>query len=449
MSKTTLLAIGSVFLILVGACDEPRPHALGTPPPTDGSVANGPVGGSGPTGHPDASSGGTGGFASPGSGGSGGGNGSVAGASGSGGSGEGGTNGGTPGSIDGPSGGGAGGNMTVPPADASVPPPLPDAASPSPDSAAPMPSCMSTCAPGNTRCQGGVQPCVMMANGCADWGAVTDLCTGRACAQGACTGNCEPGKTQCAGPQGTQPQVCTGAGVWANGGSASCKKPNGQGCSGSSDCVNGNCVMGICCATQCPAAGAGQCGNTGFCDGGTCRKNAGASCGRQECSDSREAGFGTCNGSGVCANRANRPCPGGLVCEGSTRCAETCVVGLAGGSCPSDRFCESERRCSPRVGQHKVCRGIGSGECSNGLSCTAGFCCRGTCIAPGQRCTRDPNDCASGLCNYARTKVCSNDPTRTECDRVLEPPIPLAEYCGSPDARCIDGIDLNKSFCGP
>ncbi len=312
-------------------------------------------------------------------------------------------------------------------------------------------ACSGVCAPNSRRCGANNNP-----QTCDPGGAWKEEapCAGKACANGQCVGVCEPGKTRCAGQNITEAQICDANGAWVRGGNAECKKPNGQGCSGSGDCVSGYCVMGVCCATPCPPAGAGQCGNTGACGGGTCQKNVGATCGTNECTGGQETGPGTCNASGVCAGRSVKACPGGLTCDG-TRCADSCVVGQTGGHCPAGRFCETPQKCSPRKAEHAACKNLGPGECTKG-TCTSNYCCAsGPCIAPGAYKCEKNADCASGKCNTRTGLRCSNykpeDGERYDCGRADSRPATPEEiraYCGGdPNATCVTAVNPYFSDC--
>ena len=145
MSTTKLLAAINVLLVVnAAACDEPRPHALGSPmsadgsPPRGGSIADGPMGGGAA---PDAAgTGGSGGGANE-----------------------------ADSSVAGPGGNSGGETDAAPPTSAAGPPTSspdagvassPDAAL-SPDTASapppPPPTCMNACQLGQMRCQGGLQ----------------------------------------------------------------------------------------------------------------------------------------------------------------------------------------------------------------------------------------------------------------------------------------------------
>lgn len=139
------------------------------------------------------------------------------------------------------------------------------------------------------------------------------FCIDNICCSTACTGQC-----QVCGAGGTCGTLMNGndtnstptcSTTMTCDASGQCKKVNGQVCTGTNDCLSGNCVDGYCCnsmcTTQCQGCGVpnslGMCVNLPL---NTDDTNAMTTC----------TGTKTCNGSGQCKDKAGQPCSGGGTC---------------------------------------------------------------------------------------------------------------------------------------
>ncbi|MBI4703815.1 MAG: FG-GAP repeat protein [Deltaproteobacteria bacterium] len=284
---------------------------------------------------------------------------------------------------------------------------------------------------------------------CASRHCIDDVCCDAPCA-GTCKA-CSAAKTggkdgvcalipfgqdpdgECAGAE----QSCDGAGA--------CKKADGQGCGGASDCLSGHCIDDVCCKSAC----AGTCeacskaktgGTDGVCAPVPPAEDPDSECGiatEQSCDGARAckivdgqpcAGAGDCL-SGYCANGVccNEPCDG--ECEACSAVAKAtgedgvCGPVAAGadpvdecepdpgypGSCGADGSCDGAGQCRQHAPAGVVCRAAscagayfeaegkcdGAGQCEAGVTascapfvCTGAGNCRTSC--------RSTADCAGG-----------------------------------------------------
>jgi hypothetical protein len=199
----------------------------------------------------------------------------------------------------------------------------------------------------------------------------------------------------CAAPTAT----CDSAGV--------CKKRQGQSCTTGTDCLNGICVDGVCCASgcagtcqackstlkadgsadgtcgaaksgtnphgDCTSGVGGACGQTGTCDGvGKCTLQvSGTSCGTGAVCTGTVAKGQQCDGLGTCVTKATgTECAPGL-CVSGTGCKITCATNS---ECATSAYCDT----STAPGQCKTKKAAG-GACTTGSQCATGFCIDGVC----------------------------------------------------------------------
>src|SRR5450759_2617768 len=147
---------------------------------------------------------------------------------------------------------------------------------------------------------------------------------------------------------------------------------NGSTCTADTQCTNGHCADGVCCATVCTGCNAcsntltgkdngtcapvlsgqiahnactdetatNQCGNDGTCDGkGACRKvGASHTCKAASCSSDGKTftPTTTCDGNGACTIATGQDC-GGFQCA-TTGCLKTCTKDI---DCGADNYCLS------------------------------------------------------------------------------------------------------------
>jgi len=254
----------------------------------------------------------------------------------------------------------------------------------------------------------------------------TGSCVDGVCCESASCGSCQ----QC---NGTSPGTCTtvvsadddtckaptatcnGAGV--------CKKLQGQVCGVAADCLSGFCVDGVCCGTacgelcyackaslkttgtddgtcgpakdgtnphgNCTSGTGGQCGQTGFCDGGgACKLQiSGTTCGTGAVCDLNVAKGQQCNGSGTCTtNPTGTACAPGL-CVSGAGCKLTCSTGA---ECAVGAFCDT----STVPGQCRTKKTSGA-ACGAASECGSNFCVDGVCCSTA--CTENCHACKAAL----------------------------------------------------
>ena len=299
------------------------------------------------------------------------------------------------------------------------------------------------------------------------------LCVDGYCCNSTCLGTCQGcGVTGKEGTCSLLPQwskdayassPCTGGN--ACDGQGTCKKIDGQGCSGTTDCVSSLCVDGRCCDTACTdtckscavMGNVGVCSNvpkwqadanatltcTGnnVCDGsGTCRLKNG-----QVCTADSQCTSGICK-DGYCCNES---C--GASCMTCSRVPGQCSVTLYNNEdkdtgCVSPKVCDGNGMCMLALGQ--VC--LNHPECASGL-CIDGNCCDQACTGACKACNlpgtagtctfisagqADPNGSpacmggsacdGSGGCKKANGQTCS-----------------IATECAA--GFCVDGVCCDKA----
>lgn len=259
-----------------------------------------------------------------------------------------------------------------------------------------------------TRCKNGYGDCT------AEPGCETQLNTTTNC--GMCGAVCGAAKPICSTVGGLQ--TCVG-------------KPNGQTCSSSTECANGNCVDGVCCNTAC----SGQCeacdvnGSIGTCKAVTGAPHRSAQPARALCGGDPACG-GMCNGTvtAACTYPANQcrtascsaarvqvnaaTCDANGVCPAvtTTSCNFACVAstGTCGGTCvPGSKNCSGNTL--------QVCNSAGAFVTDTACSGNTPKCDPAslTCVKRplGETCS-SPNECASNSCAFG---VCCNAPCGTTC----------------------------------
>jgi hypothetical protein len=175
----------------------------------------------------------------------------------------------------------------------------------------------------------------------------------------ACLTTCATGGTDCVAPAVCMNNSC----------GSRPKQPDGAGCMLNTDCTNGHCVDGVCCATACTAAcnscnqtgmegmclpvaagkpdprklcldaGAPSCGRNGLCDGaGMCALYPATTvCAAPSCNKAILHAGRTCDGKGACTGPADVDCTPYRCDSATTACFTTCTA--AGGQCAMRHTC--------------------------------------------------------------------------------------------------------------
>jgi hypothetical protein len=308
-------------------------------------------------------------------------------------------------------------------------------------------------------------------------------CTTNNCVDGFCCGSVTCGTCESCGIVGAEgacaaihnapdpdncntTQTCDNAGV--------CKKIDGQNCAMASDCLNGNCVDGVCCNSPCTTAckacniagsvgtcsnvASGQddnfpaaiCSGVNSCDGtgngaAACKKDVGQACaGNTDCVNG-QCVDGFCCGSASCATCKSCGIAGSLgTC---TNLPVSAVDNNPAGACTGTQACDGTGVCRKAIGQ--PCPG-GNADCAN-LLCADGVCCNAACNGAAGSCEAcnlagkvgtcspilagdDPsNECAGGDCNGAG--ACGLGAMGAPCD-------PAA-----PGNVCVNGACLAGGTC--
>lgn len=223
-----------------------------------------------------------------------------------------------------------------------------------------------------------------------------------ACTSGACRSPCSTNAD------------CSAGNVCDNTGSCGLKEI-GQKCNAGSECMQGKCVDGVCCSSECAggcrscnlpgtagtctnvASGnmdprgtckselaTNKCGQNGLCDGvGGCLKAAsGTLCASESCSSDVYTPSSMCDGTGLCRAAATNSC-GNYRCNGTT-CGSSCTndldcsgtnscVNFRCGLQPNGATCTSANRCSSSSCVQNVCcdKAACGGPCD---SCATGTC---------------------------------------------------------------------------
>ena len=208
-------------------------------------------------------------------------------------------------------------------------------------------------------------------NGACVAGAPVPCSTGFLCVSGACASDCtaQNESTNCDTTDGF---TCIGG---------SCQKiGQGSSCTSGAQCLTGNCVDGVCCAsascTDCSSCNVG--GSVGVCHAvaaGTADGICVATC----LSGKPTEMSGLCDGSGAC--RGPTGCQAGYLCTGGS-CATNCTADHASTNCDTVSGYGCIGTLCQKAGQGSAC--TASNQCANG-SCVDGICCAtatcGTCQA--------------------------------------------------------------------
>lgn len=231
----------------------------------------------------------------------------------------------------------------------------------------------------------------------------------------------------CAAPENT----CDGSGL--------CKKTDGQSCGGGGDCLNGNCVEGVCCDTACDGA-------CDVCFTGKCAVADPSYPGNPSCLPA------VCNG-------IDTSCP--------TTCASD--AGCAGGY-----YCAADTTCQQKKAKGDPCSVVAGFDCfeSGCAVCATGFCadhvcCDAACDGPCDVCEISLGATEDGQCEILAAgssgspscdpHVCDgfgpSCPTSCAGDDECAP----SSYCALPDGvcqpdrdegePCASGSQCNSGFC--
>jgi hypothetical protein len=388
----------------------------------------------------------------------------------------------------------------------------------------------ATCASGNY-CNSSKACVAQLDNGLAcagDDGCLSGHCVDGFCCNAACAGECDAcnltgfigeckanpkgfvGAPVCAhytcdGTLGGCPTGCVGpadcvAGDYCNSANKCVvRKPDGQPCSASLQCANGNCVDGVCCNSAC-AGGCDVCnaaGSMGLCsalDAGTAspscapyRCGGGAACpmscmGAGDCTAGVQCVNGLCGGklaigqaciiptdcfSGNCVDgfcctsgcggacdrcdlggnqgtctfnvgASNAGC-GSYVCGNAAACPTSCQLDS---ECSTGNYCTSSHLCVPKLSTGAAC--AGNNQCSGG-NCVEGFCCNSTCSGNCQTCKASLGAPSNGTCGNVTALT---DPKNGCAGYFCNGAGNCATACsGSCQTSCKSGAFCNGSNC--
>ncbi|MDI1433526.1 hypothetical protein [Polyangium sorediatum] len=295
---------------------------------------------------------------------------------------------------------------------------------------------------------------------CNDAVCCSTNCNGtcRACNLAGSLGTCSPvPKGQEDAPSCTGASSCDGT----NNGNSACKKDDGQGCGGTSECVSNFCVDGRCCESSCTTtcqacnvmANEGKCVNIPS--------------GQPDVSASMTCTNGSvCNGSGGCKGSNGTNCNGASdclsnfcvdgVCCGSSSCGacQACnVPGMLGscsnvpsgqddGPCSGDQSCDGNGGCKTDLG--KTC--MMASQCLS-TNCVDSVCCNSACTGTCQACNVSGS---VGMCSNIPSGTDDNFPVNAcvgndkSCDGMGECKGDLGGTCASAadclNAPCVDGV---------
>jgi hypothetical protein len=270
-------------------------------------------------------------------------------------------------------------------------------------------------------------------------------CDTGSCVDGVCCESTSCGTCQVC--NGTNPGTCTTvvsadddtckAPTATCNGTGACKKLQGIACTTATECLSGFCVDGVCCGTacgtlcyackaslkatgmddgtcgpakdgtnphsDCTAGTGGQCGQTGFCNGGgACKlQPSGTTCGTGAVCDMNTAKGQTCNGTGTCTTLpTGTDCSPGL-CVSGTGCKLTCSTTS---ECATGAFCDTSTtpgNCRTKKTNGAACGA--AGECSSNF-CVDGVCCSTACTETCYACkaTLKTTGTSDGVCGPAK-----------------------------------------------
>jgi hypothetical protein len=257
--------------------------------------------------------------------------------------------------------------------------------------------------------------------------STTIPCAPYLCAAGACTSTCNT-DSNCAPGNYCNVHTCTP------------KLTDGTACSASgspTQCVNGNCVDGVCCHTACNTAcmacsaalnggtngtcgpalngpdprmmcaktGMASCGTDGNCLSGACEVWPSTTvCTPASCSMAmdQQTTAATCSGTapGACNPGTTTSC-NGLIC-GTGACLTSCA-GSDTNCIPGD-YCTAGNTCAPKVAPGGAC--TTGDQCSGAGICLGNVCCTAACTGSGT--------CGAGACQ-AGTGACVYPAALTLC----------------------------------
>jgi hypothetical protein len=280
---------------------------------------------------------------------------------------------------------------------------------------------------------------------CAD-----SVCCNTACGTDCYSCNLSASRGTCAPVARDQTDgACTG--TQACDGSGGCKKVLGTACGLGEECLSGNCVDGVCCATTCTEtcyacradlkasnADSGQCGlaRAGVDPHNNCAAEAQYGCGQDgQCNGSgacRLWGYGTsCDAATVCDGNTVR----GKICDGSGTCVDNpsgvdcglyvCRSGGCVNPCNAESDCVTNTWCNAGVCTAKQAAGTACTEARQCLLgfCVDGFCCDTLCDGLCQACAAalKTSGAGDGACGHAKAgsdprNQCPDDGAQS-CDR--------------------------------
>jgi hypothetical protein len=224
----------------------------------------------------------------------------------------------------------------------------------------------------------------------------------------------------------------------------------GQSCRIGTQCLSGNCVDGVCCATvSCPndmrcnipgqegvcaprGPNGARCGSADHCISNSCVD--GFCCAQLSC-----PAFQYCN-TGQCGP----PAPNGVPCELGEHCnSGFCVDGYCCSSpqCPSTQACNIpgfEGQCLERLPEGNPCQS--PQQCLSGF-CVDGACCRFDSCPLDQSCNVSP---FQGVCTDRPPPTPTPTPTATATLTFTPSATPTPQPAG---ATCTDGTQCTSSFC--
>jgi subtilisin-like proprotein convertase family protein len=135
------------------------------------------------------------------------------------------------------------------------------------------------------------------------------------------------------------------------------------------------------------AAGAGECGLSGFCNGASTCGYWGNdhNCGATSCAADVFTPFGKCDGEGNCAASQPEPCVAFKCNDGGTSCRTVCTTN---DQCQTGFWCNSLGKCVSSMPNGTPCNPAVPAECDSGY-CVNGFCCDGTCASTCKTCNQN------------------------------------------------------------